>query len=114
VNMPQFTAEAALQRTRGRYRTTSHHAGAARHGRVVPQLPIGFCQANCDRIQDDFLRTVCAMQCLEQGGDGGTGGGGGGPLCRPRCEPCRRDRTSSTGRSRTCIRRNCDVDTVEC
>ena len=114
MTMPGFSAQAALARTRGSYRRYRRRASMGDTGRVMAQLPIGFCQANCDRIQDDFMRTVCEMQCLEQGGGGGTGGGGGNPVCRPQCQPCRRDTTSSTGRSRTCIRRDCETNTVEC
>ncbi len=116
MNMPGFSAQAALGRTRGRYRRFGPGASMGHAGRVTAQLPIGFCQANCDRIQDDFMRTVCEMQCLDQGGGGGTGpgGGGGGPVCRPKCQTCRRDTSSSTGRSRSCINRDCDAYTVEC
>jgi hypothetical protein len=116
MNMPGFSAQAALGRTRGRYRRFGGGAAMASNGRVTAQLPIGFCQANCDRIQDDFMRTVCEMQCMNQGGGGGgTGpGGGGGPVCRPKCQSCRRDPDSSTGRSKFCISRNCDDYTVEC
>jgi hypothetical protein len=72
---------------------------------VIPQLPIGFCMANCDRIQDDFLRSICNVRCFDQP-DGS--GGGGGQLCTPGCGPCYSDPDSPTGRARTCIRRNCD------
>ena len=34
--------------------------------------------------------------------------GGGGQRCRPACGPCQSDPDSSTGRSRFCIRANCD------
>jgi hypothetical protein len=115
MNMPGFSAQAALARTRGRYRRFGHGASMDSTGRVTAQLPIGFCQANCDRIQDDFMRTVCEMQCMDQGG-GGTdpGGGGGGTFCRPKCQTCRRDPESSSGRSRSCINRDCDTYTLEC
>jgi hypothetical protein len=35
-------------------------------------------------------------------------GGGGSPRCRPACSPCQPDSDSPTGRSRFCIRANCD------
>jgi hypothetical protein len=71
MNMPGFSAQAALAGTRGRYRRFGRHTAMAADGRVTPQLPIGFCQANCDRIQDDFMRTVCEMRCLDRSGGGG-------------------------------------------
>ena len=44
-----------------------------------------------------------------------TGGGGGGvDRCRPSCGPCRADPESRTGRSRFCLRANCDVYSRPC
>jgi hypothetical protein len=41
-------------------------------------------------------------------------GGGGEPFCRPTCGPCQADSDSPTGRSRFCLRRNCDDYTRPC
>lgn len=110
MNLPGFTAETSLQ-AHGHYRTIGGTAGGfANATGVVPQLPIGFCQANCDHISDDFLRTVCELNCFSGGGTGGGGGAGGGGshLCTPRCGRCLPDPDSRTGRSKFCILRNCN------
>lgn len=107
-NMPGFTAEKSIYQTSDHYRAIANTPNNVRSSReVLPQLPIGFCQANCDRIQDSFLRSVCVLRCFDATGGGG-GGDGGGPFCRPGCGRCLADPDSPTGRSRTCIRRNCD------
>lgn len=107
MNMPGFTAEASLYKASGHYRMAGAPNDLVGSHEVLPQLPIGFCQANCDHIQDDFLRTVCNLGCLDQS-DGGGVGGGGGQSCRPSCGPCHSDPDSPTGRSKTCVKRNCD------
>ena len=112
MNMPGFKAEASLYKTSGHYRMAGTPNDLVGSRGVLPQLPIGFCQANCDAISDPFLRTVCELQCADQGGCGG-GGGGGGQFCRPGCGPCRRV-TGKPGRWKTCIRRNCDDYEVRC
>ena len=73
MNIPGFTADVSLYKTNGHYRIASTPNNLVGSRRVLPQLPIGFCMANCDHIQDDFMRTVCNMGCLEQGGGGGGG-----------------------------------------
>jgi hypothetical protein len=40
--------------------------------------------------------------------------GGGGERCRPACGPCQSDPDSPTGRSRFCLRANCDDYTRPC
>jgi len=35
-------------------------------------------------------------------------GGGGSPRCRPACGPCQADSDSPTGRSKFCVRADCD------
>ena len=107
MNMPGLTAGASLYNASGRYRIPARST-ATRAARVMPQLPIGFCMANCDN--DDY---VCKFRCLEQGDPGGPHS----PpqeQCRPGCGPCLRDSESTTGRSKTCIRRNCDHYTLRC
>src|SRR5215831_14663281 len=114
MNLPGFTAETSLRSASGTYRSMAGHSFGST-SQVLPQLPIGFCQANCDRIQDPFLRTVCELQCFSQGGGGGTGGGGGGgQVCRPQCGRCLPDSDSPTGRSKLCILRNCNDVTRSC
>ena len=67
MNMPGFTAEKSIYRTSDHYRAISNTRNDARSSReVLPQLPIGFCQANCDSIQDSFLRSVCVLRCFDQ------------------------------------------------
>jgi hypothetical protein len=116
MNMPGFTAETSLHQTRGRYRARAGaHAASAGGREVVPQLPIGWCMADCDEQYpwgslDNF---ICKYNCTGDGDGGGTGGGGE-PRCRPRCSPCRGDMDSESGRSRTCLRADCDEITVPC
>lgn len=116
MNIPGLTAEASLYRTNGYSWMAGTRAAMANSREVLPQLPIGFCQANCDQIQDDFLRTVCEIRCSEQGSGGGDGVGSGHQdhLCRPGCGPCQHDPSSSSGRSRTCIKSSCDDFTRKC
>jgi hypothetical protein len=108
MNMPGFTAETSLYNTSGHYRamagTPNDLIGS---GGVLPQLPIGFCMADCDFTypNDSFLSSVCKLGCF---GDGGGGGGGGGEHCRPTCGQCQPDPGSPTGRSKPCIKSNCD------
>ena len=108
MNLPGFTAESALH-LNGHYRAMA--GPAANLSGVVPQLPIGFCHANCDAISDPLLSSVCKLNCM--GGNGGVGGGGGPRphLCVPQGGKCMADPDSRTGRSKLCILRNCnDVD----
>jgi hypothetical protein len=59
MKLPGFTADSALCKTTRTYISSSpSFITAGTHG-VLPQLPIGFCQANCDHISDPFLRSVC-------------------------------------------------------
>lgn len=109
MKMPGFTAQASLYMASGYFRKAETRNPLAGNGDVLPQLPIGFCQANCDSINDDFLRSVCELRCSEDQGGGGGGGGGGHPvICKPKCGPCRADESSSTGGFQTCIKPNCD------
>jgi hypothetical protein len=115
MNMPGLTAEASLYRSSAFYRL-ARASGVPAKREILPQLPIGFCMANCDRIQDDFMRSVCELRCFEQGGGsgGGGGGGGGGQHCTPSCGPCVQDPESPLGGFKTCIRANCDDYDVAC
>ena len=68
MSIPRFTAEASLYKTSGHYRMAGAPNDLVGSREVLPQLPIGFCQANCDLIQDDFLRDVCNLRCFNQPG----------------------------------------------
>jgi hypothetical protein len=117
TNMPGFSADATLYNTRRHYRKAGNRSDFAGSPGVIPQLPIGFCMADCDFVyqSDPFLRDVCKLGCLGGGDGGGTGGGGATePHCRPHCTPCRRDLASETGRSRTCLTFDCESNTVAC
>lgn len=114
MNIPGFTAETSVYKTNGYYRAMAGTPNALEDGRgVLPQLPIGFCQANCDMINDPFLREVCEIQCIERLGDGGSGGGGV-HYCHPTCGPCHPDALSPSGYSMTCRYYDCTTEKVDC
>ena len=75
MNMPGFCAEGSLYNTRGHYMARRTFGAAVSGGGVVPQLPIGFCMAECDdQFEPGSLdNTVCKFGCM--GGDGGGGDG---------------------------------------
>ena len=114
MNMPGFTAQASLYKTGVHFRMAETRNALAGKGDVLPQLPIGFCMANCDSIEDDFMRTVCEMRCSEDQGGGGGGGGGRPQICKPTCGPCSADDSSPTGGYQTCIKTNCDDYDRQC
>jgi len=92
LSLPGFSAEAALYRSSGSYRAVGGSVGHSAKRSILPQLPIGFCMAECDYTQGDpFSRDVCKLGCL--GGDPG-GSGGGGPTSPGElvCGPCIRGR----------------------
>ena len=99
INMPGFTAEASLYRTIERYQLASTTQRAEFKASMV--------QPSAAIYEDG--RFVCYGEVTERGYINCYPPGGGGEIfCRPRCEPCRSDPESRTGRSRTCIDRNCD------
>jgi len=113
INMPGFTAEASIYKTVRQYRMagTRNNLGGGRG--VLPQLPIGFCMADCDFTEHDPLSNMaCKFDCLG-GQEGGGGGGPREPVCRPSCSPCR-PVAGKPGRWKTCITRNCDDNEVRC
>jgi hypothetical protein len=86
MNMPGFTGETSLYKTRNSYRAASVQLALGSGQIVLPQLPrsIGFCMADCDGQYDwgTIDNAVCKFDCMDDGnggGDGGGGGGGGGP-----------------------------------
>jgi len=113
MNMPGFSAEASVYRTSRQYRRAGAPNALAGSRGVIPQLPIGFCMAECDFTEHDPLANMaCKFGCFDDQG----GGGGGGPVdqvCRPTCTPCRRV-PGKPGRWKTCITRNCDDREVRC
>ena len=118
MNIPGFTADTSIYKTRGHYRAmASHPAASANKRAVLPQLPrqlqllqclqdcsladsSPFCQQLCfwqDHINtsDDFFGSRGGGR-----GSGGGSGGGGGQSCVPECGPC-------IDGSRLCVRHDC-------
>lgn len=113
MNIPEFTADSSIYKTSRHYRPMTGASNASVVGRgVTPQLPIGWCQANCDSLQDPFERTVCEIQCIEPMDNGG--GGGGVRYCHPTCGPCRPDARSPSGLSRLCRGYDCETEREDC
>ena len=111
MNLPGFSAEASLYKSVRQYRMAGTRKPGSRG--VLPQLPIGFCMADCDFTEHDPLsNAACKFDCLGQS-DGGGPGGPGDQVCTPGCTPCRRV-AGKTGRWKTCITRNCDDREVRC
>ena len=88
MNMPGFTAETSLYKTSGHYRMAGTPGDLLGSREVLPQLPIGFCMADCEftHPNDSILREHCKLGCLE-------GGDPRGPIViseppEPRCGPC--------------------------
>jgi hypothetical protein len=121
MTLPGFAADASLYKTSAQYWMAGTPNDLVGSREILPQLPIGFCMADCDftHPSDPFLADVCKLGCLG-GGDGGGGNGGGGdggggePHCRPKCTPCRSDLESETGRSKTCVSLDCESNKVSC
>ena len=113
TKMPGFTAEASLYKSTRQYRRMGNPAAVARSRGVLPQLPIGFCMADCDFNETDPLsNAVCKFGCLDQQ-DGGAGGGPGDLTCKPSCSRCSRV-PGQPGRWKTCIDRRCNDREVRC
>jgi hypothetical protein len=69
MNMPGFSAEASLYRSVRQYRMAGTRKPGSRG--VLPQLPIGFCMADCDFTEHDPLsNAACKFDCLGQDGGG--------------------------------------------
>jgi hypothetical protein len=104
MNVPQFTAEASLSTTTGRYRMVGTPRNFIGGGTVLPQLmkSAGFCMADCDYTTSDPLSNMaCKFDCMEGGGGGGPSGPSG-PSCRPSCGPC-------IDGTRLCVRADCET-----
>ena len=114
MNIPRFSAEASLYKTRRRYRVAGTPTSVVHSRAVVPQLrPIGFCMADCDHSQGDpLMNAACKIGCLEGAGGNGVGGPTD-PGCRPGCGPCRRV-AGRPGRWKTCINRDCEDVEIRC
>lgn len=80
MTMPGFAAETSLYRPSRPYRSTGIVVNFGSNRHVMPQLPIGFCMANCNHIQDPLMRQVCNLNCLGQA-ETGSGGDLGTPGC---------------------------------
>ena len=109
MNMPGFMAETSLYTSTVRYVGRSMDAGAADSRSVAPQLPAGFCMANCDAQYEwgSVDNAACKFDCM--GGDtgGGGGGGGGGPNY---CALCLRSCAGKPVRQRKACRQECRED----
>lgn len=102
MSIPGYTADASVYRSRNCYSIIRTSISVRGNQGVLPQArSIGFCQADC--APGDYL---CLWHCMEEGG-------GGAPTpptqyCRPSCGRCLPDSDSPTGRSRLCLKANCD------
>ncbi len=105
MRTPGFTATTTLATGAGRYRAAATSGGAS--GNLLRPAAAIYMDG----------RFVCYGEVTPNGfincypGGGGGGGGGG---CRPACGRCQADSDSPTGRSRFCIRANCDDYTRPC
>jgi hypothetical protein len=87
MTIPGFSAEGSLYEGHRHYRTAHLSSAVAASEGVLPQLAIGFCQANCDQQHPDHGSldyNVCLLGCLGEG-DGGGGGGTSGGLTPAQC-----------------------------
>jgi len=125
INIPGFNAESSLNKTSGHYLAIAGTPHVFAGGReVLPQLPrqikllqcLGACGYNADSADYSTCTDRCFWDDFVGGGGGGGGGngGGGGQHCRPECGPCYDDPDSPTGRSKTCIKANCDTYDKQC
>jgi hypothetical protein len=108
MNMPGFSAEGSLYKSRGHYVGRNSFAALASAG-VTPQLPIGFCMSACDDHYDwgSIENSACKMGCMG-GGDGGGGGGGGGGGSGPSdCVLCLRGCLRKPAARRAACRADC-------
>jgi hypothetical protein len=94
MNMPGFTGETSLYKTRGHYCAMASTPTGLAGGRVLPQLPIGWCMADCDEQYPwgSIDNWACKYGCVGAGTDGGGGGGGPSEPPEPVCGPCIRGR----------------------
>lgn len=108
MNMPGFTAETAIYSS-GRQYVGRSAFGAAQSDGVTPQLPPGFCMADCDQQYDwgSIDNAVCKFDCM--GGDGG-GGGGGGDSGPSDCALCLRSCARKPAARRKACRQDCRED----
>jgi len=107
MSMPGFMAETSLYTSTARYVGRSTHAGAAELHGVTPQLPAGFCMADCDQQFEwgSLDNAVCKFGCM--GGDEGGGGGGGGGGGPSDCALCYRSCARKPPRQRKACREDC-------
>src|SRR5262249_50188701 len=73
MNMPVFTGETSLYKTRGHYCAMASTPTGLVCGRVLPQLPIGWCMADCDEQYPwgSIDNWACKYGCVGAGTDGG-------------------------------------------
>ncbi len=120
MNLPGFTAETTVYKSSGSYRGTSVSASpAGKAGTILPQLrrqmKLLQCLQGCSYADSpDYCADLCYWNEFTDAG-GGENGGGGGPqqVCTPGCGPCRAV-PGEPGRTKTCVKRNCDTYDVRC
>ena len=111
MNTPGFNAEASLYKADGYYHSAATYFSAADGIVVQPQLR----KTDYECVHDCLEAgggDMCNFFCTENVDEGG--GGGGGESCRPGCGPCYNDPDSATGRSKTCVRADCETYDVQC
>lgn len=117
INMPGFTAEGSVYKTRGHYRLATGRAGGivAPVGRgLLPQLRQIDWECAHDCLEAGADMGICGFFCEERGEEG-EGGGIPEPVCRPQCSlRCGPSSEGLPGRWKTCIKRNCDDYEVRC
>ena len=120
MNKPGFNAEASLYKVGEFYQPTVTQGGgssgnpADNNAVVQPQLRNTDyeCVHDCLEAGGPESLDMCNFFCTENVNDGG--GGGGGQSCRLGCGPCHNDPDSPTGRSRTCVRADCETYDTQC
>lgn len=115
MNMPGFTAEVSVYKTRGHYRRATGQPGGifTPVGRgLFPQLRKIDWECAHDCLEAGGNMGICGFFCEERGEEGG--GGLPEPVCRPSCSSCGPSSEGLPGRWKTCIKRNCDEHEVRC
>ena len=118
MNIPGFTAETSLSKTRGHYRGMASHSAAAANSRaVLPQMPrqlklLGCLQDCANFDSSPFCQQLCfwndSINASDDffGGGGGAGGGGGKPDLT--CARCKNKCLTKPVAQRAACRANCD------
>jgi hypothetical protein len=110
THMPGFTAATSLYPTAGRYRSAGTPGLRPESRAIEPQLPIGFCMADCDfqNPNDPLMASICKFGCFDDA-QGAAGDGGG--ISSRACIQCRGRCNRKPVSQRAACRADCD-DTV--